>query len=71
MQYKNKRQVKVGDQVVGRISAQGNPIAGVVVAMNEEATENIAVVPGINQCQDSAANFLHVDDALPVVRERT
>lgn len=67
MHFKNGREVKIGDRVVGR-DYTNNPVAGVVVTTSPGATTcNIGVIPlppGIPIY--TAGEFLHVDDALPV-----
>jgi len=66
MHYKNGREAKVGDKVVGRDWA-GNPTAGIIVQVAPSPnTCNIAVVPLTNVSLSlNSAEFLHVDDALP------
>ncbi len=71
MHYKNGREVKIGDKVVGR-NWSGNPVSGIVVAVNPNAGEtscNLGVVNiesvAPNMC---AKEFLHIDDALPYTK---
>jgi hypothetical protein len=67
MHYKNGREVKIGDQVVGK-DWQGNALAGIVVKTAPGAeTCNIGVIPvptngGIPSY--NAGEFLHIEDAL-------
>jgi hypothetical protein len=64
MHYKNGREAKIGDKVVGR-NSNGLPVAGIVIDRNASEACNIAVIPlpPYACCSDAAANFLHVDDA--------
>jgi len=66
MHYKNGREVKIGDHVVGRDWA-GKPVGGIVVDLVPQPnTCNIAIVPSSQvTCNLNSAEFLHVDDALP------
>jgi len=67
MHYKNGREVKVGDKVVGR-GHNGNPISGIVIEHNAQSDAcNIAIVPCPDyiSCSLMSKEFLHVDDALP------
>lgn len=70
MHYKNGREAKVGDGVVGRDWA-GNPIAGVVVQCSPGATTcNIGVVSFPTAVPTyTSSDFLHVDDAFPKKKE--
>lgn len=66
MHYKNGREVKVGDKVVGA-DWQRNPVAGIVVAVAPGSTTcNISIVPTHPHATYNSDQFLHVDDALPL-----
>lgn len=66
MHYRNGREAKVGDRVIGRDWSNA-PVAGVVVSCIPGGTTcNIAIVPATNACSYTSSEFLHVDDALPV-----
>lgn len=63
MHYKNGREVKIGDRVVG-VSC-GMPKSGMVAATVPGSTAcNIAVVPlpDYLSCSHQSKDFLHVDD---------
>ncbi|HMJ06375.1 MAG TPA: hypothetical protein VK474_09000 [Chthoniobacterales bacterium] len=65
MHYKNGREVKVGDRVVGLHN--GLPKAGIVIETANSDACNIALVPCPEyvSCGYQSKDFLHVDDALP------
>lgn len=66
MHYKNGREVKVGDRVIGRHN--GLPKVGIVVqTLPGSDACNIALVPCPDylNCGYQSKDFLHVDDALP------
>ena len=63
MHYKNGREVKVGDRVIGM--ENGLPKAGIVIETVPGSTAcNIALVPCPDyvSCHYQSKNFLHVDD---------
>ena len=67
MHYKNGREAKVGDHVVGR--SYSGPSSGVVVSAQAGSdTCNLQVLPvtPANLVCMTAKECLHIDDALPV-----
>lgn len=67
MHYKNGREAKVGDKVVGH-DGNGLPISGIVAAGIPGADAcNICVVPlpPYLSCSQQSKLFLHIDDAFP------
>lgn len=74
MHYKNGREVKIGDQVVGK-DWQGNAVAGIVVKTTPGADAcNIGVIPaptngGIPTY--TAGEFLHIEDAMTPKEQAT
>lgn len=69
MHYKNGREAKVGDPVIGK-DYQGLPFSGIVAKTNPGSTTcNLVVVPipvlGV-QSAVTAGECVHVDDALNV-----
>ena len=66
MHYKNGREVKVGDRVVGLIN--GMPKAGIVIeTLPDSDACNIALVPAPDyaSCSYQSKEFLHAEDAFP------
>ena len=74
MHYQNGREVKIGDQVVGK-DWQGNAVAGIVVKTAPGAdTCNIGVIPvptngGVPSYNSSS--FIHVEDAFAPKRQES
>jgi hypothetical protein len=69
MHYRNGREVKVGDPVVGTDGSY--PKAGVVVRIEAGCgTCNITIarLEDLQMCL-TASNFLHLEDALPAGRD--
>lgn len=63
MHYKNGREAKVGDKIVGK-DCVGNPYCGVVIGTYPTADRcNLQVAPANNFLTASADECLHVDDA--------
>jgi hypothetical protein len=63
MHYKNGREVKIGDRVIG--FQNGLPKAGIVIATVPESTAcNIGIVPCPDyiSCGYQSKDFLHADD---------
>ena len=65
MHYKNGREAKVGDSVVGK-DWNGFPVSGVVVKTTEGEGCNLYVMPTGTQGVPvyTAGEFIHLDDAL-------
>ena len=65
MHFRNGREAKIGDQIIGR-NYSGTPIAGVIVSQTSLGdTCNINVVPLRDGMTMTAKECLHIDDALP------
>ena len=67
MHYRNGREAKVGDHVVGR-NYDGSILSGVVVTTNAQSdTCNLTIVPIIpgSMMRLTAKECLHADDAIP------
>lgn len=68
MHYKNGREAKAGDQIIGR-DWNGNAIGGVVVELNAQSTTCNGRVISAQQVWGlpvvTLSDCLHVDDALP------
>lgn len=66
MHYRNGREVKLGDRVIGK-DCGGNPFSGIVVTANASATScNLQLV--VLEAQKNyvtAGDCLHMDDAMP------
>lgn len=71
MHYRNGREVKVGDSVVGK-NHDGTPISGIVAkTLPGSDACNIAIVPvpvGGVYYSHISGQFLHIDDALNVTQ---
>lgn len=66
MHYKNGREVKIGDRVVGRHNDL--PKVGIVVELlpaSDSCNMALVPVPDYMSCGYQSKDFLHVDDALP------
>lgn len=65
MHYKNGREAKVGDKIVGK-DCGGNPIAGTIIHLQAGTdTCNAQIVPpGVPVLWGTLKDCLHVDDAL-------
>jgi len=66
MHYKNGREAKVGDAVVGR-NVSGDPVAGVLVdllASSDTCNGNVILAGAPKHCV-TLKDCLHVDDAIP------
>lgn len=68
MHYKNGREAKVGDKVVGKEGYNGNPFSGIVGHTNSQSdTCNLTIYPlrPNEQINATAKECLHIDDVLP------
>ncbi len=62
MHYRNGREAKIGDRIVGR-DASGSPFSGVVIGNYPGATKcNLQVAPVNIWVVASADEALHIDD---------
>jgi hypothetical protein len=62
MHYRNGREAKVGDRVVGA-DCGGNPISGVLIQVNAEGTTcNGRLVNPSNAAYVTISDLLHADD---------
>jgi hypothetical protein len=70
MHYKNGREAKLGDMVIGQ-DATGNPIAGILVKANAQSTTcNGYVVPASTVYSAQLVTLgqtMHADDALKAI----
>jgi hypothetical protein len=66
MQYKNGREAKAGDKVVGR-DCSGWPVSGYLIEMTPQSNScNGRVIPAqTNSAYVTLSELLHVDDAFP------
>jgi hypothetical protein len=66
MHYKNGREAKIGDKILGKDS-MGNPVAGILVSANAGSTTcNGNIVPfGSPTWCITLGDCLHVDDFAP------
>ena len=68
MHYKNGREAKVGDKIVGKDIYTGNPFSGIVgFAHAGSDTCNLTVYPlmATDQMSATAKDCLHIEDVLP------